>query len=140
MIIKGDFVTNSSSTNFCMYGISKDIGEFEKNKGLIMKIYLYVLAFEKRRLDFYSLSTRMFYVLLHNYLIREDFPKWFGSKLTFFDSDVYREYFVGLNIFERGKDEGITQFKQRTAKELVDFGIKLDSYQSVKKIQKAWSW
>jgi len=119
MRIKDDFVTNSSTTSFIVWGISTDLGELKKNKKAMDAVYGMYLSKEKGE------------IVTREELINEqwEFYNWLETVLSEYGLEVamsqYNDdvIYIGINPFEIGDDETGLQFKMRVKNALDELDI-----------------
>lgn len=125
MRIKEDFVTNSSTTSFIVWGISTDISELKKSKKLMDLIYDNYISEETGEI----LPREEYLKQLiedddDDYGFRDELERIFNkydleSAMPPYDSI----FFIGINPFSIGDNETGLEFKMRVKNALDELDI-----------------
>lgn len=131
MKIKKDFITNSSSTSFVAYGITKEFDDFRKNNVLLKELYkLYKedhedVSFE----EFKDLDNYILYEYFDSYMYKREFILSYASQ---YESDVV---YIDGSFDKMKDDETLREFKQKILEELNKIGFKVDKLEY---IEESW--
>lgn len=134
MRIKEDFVTNSSTTSFIVWGVSNDLHELKKNKKIMDMIYDKYVSEENGEI----LPREEYFAELHEedeWSFRDQLERIFSkygleSIVAPYDSII----FIGMDPFSIGDNETGLEFKMRVKNALDE----LDISGEPGRIEEAW--
>ena len=121
MKIRSNYVSNSSSSSFCIVGAIVDDRHFDKTDS-ICKI-LVNEGFDKNEVDEMDVSEIV--NSIYNHFYGSEYEKMFGEIEIVTGIENYRSDTViaGLNVWKMNDDETLGQFKEKVCEQLRKMGF-----------------